>query len=79
MDPNFVRATLLSCQASSMEREWHLEREMVAYKPANSKRRRSSAMAVRRWTGTRLVLLGERLQGTALAHADHLADSVSTH
>ncbi len=79
MDPNFLHATLLSYQVSQKKREWHLEREMVVYKPVNTESRRSWAMAVRRWTGTTLVLLGERLRGTsAFAHPEGLADSVST-
>jgi hypothetical protein len=41
MDPNFLHATLLSYQVSLKKREWHLEREMIVYKPADTKPGRS--------------------------------------
>ena len=79
MDPNLLQAALHSCQVSSEKREWHLEREMAAYKPTETRPRHSWAMAVRRRAGAGLVLLGECLRGTPpLVHPDQLTEPVST-
>lgn len=79
MDHNFLRATLLSHQVSSVERDrhpLHLEREMVLYKPAGAHPRRSRMTVMRRWAGARLVLLGQRLQ--TAPSTEPLTDPVST-